>query len=131
MITFRRHPDIDAVLFEFVGEFTLGEYFDGMEAFLGSDVFRPGINTLWDFRQVSVDSVTPGILRSVAQYNQTLAPNRGETWKVALVVSAEVAFGLSRMFSAYVDSAPNDVQVFRSMDDAEAWLSASPPMGDG
>ena len=122
MISFRRHPHLDAVLFEFVGEFTVEEYFDGMEAFLRSDVFRPGIDSLWDFRQVSVRSVTPDALMSVAEYNKTLAPSRGKTWRVALVVSAEVAFGLSRMFTAYVDSAPNEVRVFRSMEEAETWL---------
>ena len=122
MISFRRHPHIDAALFEFVGEFTVDEYLDGMEAFLRSEVFRPGIDSLWDFRQVSVQSVTADNLRSVAQYNKSLVPMRGESWRVALVVSAEVAFGLSRMFAAYVESAPNEVEVFRSMAEAETWL---------
>ena len=59
----------------------------------------------------------------VARYNEEIAPRRGDSWRVALVVSEEVAFGLSRMFMAFVESAPNDVKVFREMEDAESWLA--------
>lgn len=123
MITFRAHPHLDAVLFEFSGEFTVHEYLKGMKGFLASDLFRPGIDSLWDFREVSVRSVTAETLLAVAEYNATLSPERGATWRVALVVSADVAFGLSRMFMAFVASAPNDVRVFRSSEEAEGWLS--------
>ena len=58
MITFRRHPDLDVVLFEFEGSFTVEEYMEGVEAFMESDVFSPGIDSLWDFRAVSVSGVT-------------------------------------------------------------------------
>lgn len=122
MISFQHHPHIDAALFEFEGEFTLDEYLEGMEAFLHSEVFRPGIDSLWDFRKVSVQSVTTDVLRSIARYNRELAPERGESWRVALVVSVDVAYGLSRMFAVYVESAPNEVEVFRSMAEAEDWL---------
>lgn len=124
MISFRSHPHLDAVLFEYSGEFSMAEYLDGMRSFLDSELFRPGIDTLWDFRSVTVESVTPDLLKSVAAYNERLAPERGSSWKVALVVGADVAFGLSRMFAVYVESAPNEVMVFKTMDEAEAWLAS-------
>lgn len=124
MISFAPHPDLDVVLFEFIGEFTVEDYLQGMEQFLESEHFRPGVDSIWDFRQVSVRSVTAEVLMAVAEYNETLAQRRGDSWRVALVVSEEVAFGLSRMFMAYVESVPNDVNVFRAMEEAERWIAA-------
>ncbi len=123
MISFQRHPDIDAALFKFVGEFTMAEYSGAMKAFMDSDVFRPGMNTLWDLQELTVESVTTDVVKTVADYMEAFAPqHEGLTWKVALVVGADVVYGVSRMFTAYAESAPNQVMVFRSMDDAEAWL---------
>ena len=56
-------------------------------------------------------------------YSEKIAGKRGSTWRVAIVVSSDLAFGLGRMFEAYCGVAPNEVMVFRSMEEAEGWVS--------
>jgi hypothetical protein len=124
VIAFRYRFDIDAVLFEISGGFTLADYLLAMSEFLQSDYFRPGMPSIWDFRQVDPATITSEDLRAIAAYQQEIAPARGPTWKAALVVASDVGYGMSRMFDAYAGAAPNEVMVFRSLEAAEAWLSA-------
>ncbi len=124
MIAFRYRSDIDAVLFEVSGGFTLADYLRAMREFLQSEHFRPGMPSIWDFRQVDPAAVTSEDLRAIAAYQQEIAPTRGPTWKAALVVSSDVGYGMSRMFEAYAGAAPNEVMVFRGMEAAEAWVSS-------
>lgn len=125
VIVFRYRSDLDAVHFEISGDFTLTEYLEAMKAFLESERFRPGIPSIWDFRQVEEASITGEDLRAIAGYQEQIAANRGPTWRVALVVASDLSYGLSRMFEAYAKSAPNEVTVFRSMEEAEAWIGGA------
>jgi hypothetical protein len=115
---------LDAVLFESKGEFSVDEYLEEMERFLASEIFRPGMASLWDFRETTVDSVSPEDLKEIARYNSSIASRRGDAWKVALVVGEPLAFGLSRMFGTFAHDAPNLVNVFRTMEEADKWLSS-------
>jgi hypothetical protein len=124
VIGFKHRSDIDAVLFEISGEFTIADYMEAMKRFQQSEFFRPGIPSIWDFRQVMPEGVTREDLRAIADYQEEIASERGPTWKVALVVSSDLGYGLSRMFEAYADAAPNEVMVFRNMEKAEAWIAS-------
>ena len=122
MISCRYRQDIDAVLFEISGEFTLAEYLDAMNEFQQSAHFRPGIHSIWDFRKLTVASMPDEDLRAIAEYQKKIASTRGPSWKAALVVASDLSYGLSRMFEAYSDTAPNQVTVFRSMEEAVNWI---------
>jgi len=47
---------------------------------------------------------------------------RGKNYRVALVVSREIDFGLARMFEAYSQEFPFEIRIFKNLQDAEQWL---------
>ena len=123
MIRFTFRPDLDATVFEVTEQLSVPEYTETMEAFMASEDFRPGMPGIWDFRTIPGHEVTTADIQAVASYNETIAGKRGSTWRVAIVVSSDLAFGLGRMFQAYCNAAPNEVMIFRSMEEAEGWVS--------
>jgi hypothetical protein len=123
MIHFHFPADIDAAVFEVAGEFSVADYLDAMDRFMRSEGFYPGINSIWDVRQAVTDAITGEDLQVIAEHIKKIASKRGPKWKVAIVVGSDLNYGLSRMFQAYTGSSPGEAQVFRSIEEAEAWIS--------
>jgi hypothetical protein len=87
--------------------------------------FDPEYDRLWDMRQgrpmLSADEV-----RGVAKVVANVVGGR----RAAIVAPGDVAYGLSRMYSVFLEDAGIDVQPFRTFDEATAWLQtpAAPPL---
>jgi len=79
--------------------------------------FDRGFDQLWDFREVErveVSTAMLGALASARSYEAGV--------KRAMVAPSDLGFGMARMFQMLHDHAPEEIQVFRSMEEAEAWL---------
>jgi hypothetical protein len=82
--------------------------------------FQPSFRQLADLRQVTALTVDA----------RTIAENAGipvfdPKVRRAFIASSDVAFGLARMFATYAEErAAQNIQVFREMDAAEAWLES-------
>lgn len=87
--------------------------------------FDPEFDRLWDMRQgdpmLSGDEV-----RGVAKVVANVVGGR----RAAIVAPGDVAYGLSRMYSVFLEDAGIDVQAFRTLDEATTWLQtpAAPPL---
>ena len=79
--------------------------------------FKPTFRQLCDLREVTKITTTAESLRTLAQ-SRVFTPGS----RRAFVVGRAVDFGLARMFQAYSEVEGQTVEVFREMDDAEAWL---------
>ncbi|MFC1828737.1 hypothetical protein ACFL0O_03890 [Thermodesulfobacteriota bacterium] len=124
MISFHFETDVNAAVFEVVGEFSVANYLEVMERFMHSDGFYPGIDAIWDVRQAVTDALTAEDIQSIAEHTRKIAATRGPKWKVAIIVGTDADYGMSRMYQAYAGSTPTEVMVFRSMSDARTWISA-------
>ncbi len=74
-----------------------------------------------DYRRVEGSDVSVAEVRQLAALDQQAArvnPNI----VVAVIHSSDVGFGLSRMWQAYTGEFPFISRVFRSMDEARAWV---------
>lgn len=83
--------------------------------------FDPGYDQLWDFRDVTEISVSSEAIRDLARA-RSFDPGA----RRALVAVSDVGFGVARMFAALHDDAPEEVQVFRSVEEARDWLGTAP-----
>ena len=79
--------------------------------------FDRGFDQLWDFREATHADVSTATLRELAK-----SRSYADGVKRALVAPLDVAFGLARMFQSLHDEAPETIQVFRSLPEAETWL---------
>jgi hypothetical protein len=83
--------------------------------------FDPSFRQLCDLRNVTQITTSVETLRSLAQ-NHVFSPGS----RRAFVVGRAVDFGLARLFQAYSDAEGQTVEVFRDINDAEAWLGLDP-----
>jgi hypothetical protein len=88
--------------------------------------FESDFNQLFDARDVTSVELSGACVREIAT-----ARLFGEGSLRAFVVTADVAFGMARMFEMLRGDALDEIRVFRNIDDARAWLGLpaeeSPP----
>ncbi len=95
-----------------------------VQGMLEHPAFRPGMASLWDLRDATLDSIpSPEIHKAVETIPQYLA-GRGADFAVAIVVSRLVDFGVARIYESLAAETLPTVQVLYSIDEARAWLVA-------
>jgi len=79
--------------------------------------FDPTFRQLADFREVTRAELTSTGVRAVARKSPWQAGARR-----AFVCDQDVLFGIARMFELFSDEGKDEIQVFREMSGAQAWL---------
>lgn len=109
------------------GSFTLAEILDAIDRSVRDPRFRPGFAVLSDHRTVE-EPLTPEQAGRMVDHLESLAElMAGSRW--AVVTSKAASYGMLRMVSALVKHIPMEVQVFSSLEEAEAWLASPEPSG--
>ena len=81
--------------------------------------FPADTDTLYDLTEMDFSNITPEFEEKVVLFRQQL--DRGHA-KIACVVSSEVGFGMGRMYEVLSDNLPQQVRVFRNLEEAQYWL---------
>lgn len=79
-------------------------------------------NALWDFRGcLEPDDFGYNEMEQIIHY---IDVHIGFRWnpRIAILVEAEVQFGLSRMFQMLVEGFPTEVAIFYNLAEAEQWI---------
>jgi len=79
--------------------------------------FAPHFRQLADLRDGTDMQVTASTIREMVRLNPFWAGARR-----ALVVTSDVVFGMARMYQLLRDESPDELQIFRKVDDALQWL---------
>ena len=101
--------------------FTVDELLAHKAALLADERFRPGLKELADARGVKGLSLGPADIRRLASFDLAHKDNLGG-YSLALVVPDAAAFGLARMYQQITEANLPHVGVFRSIEEAAAWL---------
>ena len=86
--------------------------------------FKPGMVELSDVRGVERLEVTPEGIRGFVTQDKADA-DRLRGFKLAIVASQDVVFGMARMYQMLTAENPLNVNVFRDMEKARVWLGLS------
>ena len=96
------------------------------DALVSHPSYRPGANTIWDFREAPLAGVPTETLRRIMRFaTERQELRRGA--RVAAVVGSDTDFGVARIFEALAADLPIDFQVFRDIGEAETWASGPQP----
>jgi hypothetical protein len=89
---------------------------------------KPSQNVVWDISDAEISELSATDVRSIAETTKQLAHSR-PGGKTAIVSAADMPFGLARMYQAFAELAEqkSHVEVFRSREEALAWISFSEP----
>lgn len=96
---------------------------EAFAAMVGHPDFEAGFNSLWDLRGASAARLDFEALRDVVRAVATRKDARGRG-KVAIVVTQDVDYGVSRVYEMLASGLPTVVNVFRTLEEAAAWFAA-------
>jgi hypothetical protein len=80
-------------------------------------------NSLWDLREADLTEISTEDIESLARMMKETLPDE-LSGKTAIVVTGDLGFGLGRAYEAYADvtKQPEDIMVFRTIEEAHEWL---------
>lgn len=88
------------------------------KSLLADPGFDPGFSQIWDFQGVEEVQVSNGTLKELAASRSFSAESRR-----AVVAPRDLVFGMARMFEMLHQQAPEAFRVFRTSEEARAWLA--------
>lgn len=86
-----------------------------------SSEFPSNVNTLYDMTEMDFSNITAEFEENVIMFRKQL--DRGDA-KIACVTPSDVGFGMGRMYEVLSDQLPQQVRVFRKLEDAQNWLTS-------
>jgi hypothetical protein len=98
------------------------ELMDIALALTGDPRWQVGFDELWDARNIQELDMEPAMARDLSDLPLAFTERFGPA-QVAVVVTRDVDYGLSKLFSHSASHNGRKVQPFRSMEEAQAWLS--------
>ena len=105
------------------GDAVVETFGDLMDAMLDHDEWKPGASWLHDHTNLNADPLTAENVQGIADLCKERRERIG-SGKCAIVVTADLEYGLGRMWATYVEDKWEAVTgVFRSRDEAMAWFS--------
>ncbi len=122
--------DIKVITTTWYGDATDGELVDALTKYqqeIRSQADYYSYNEIVDFSKATDFKLSTDGLKKLVQI-ATYGDIQGIKTKLAIVVSAPVAYGLARMYEAYrtfVPSASKEVRVFKNCSKALEWISTS------
>jgi len=108
-----------------VGKFDLSEYAPSINRVVDAMGDTPDMPALYDLRETDMAHIGTSEIRAMGSAHRGIANRRG-TARVAVLVGDDLTYGLARMYEALGMPPKLQMQVFRNVDEAEAWVSLSP-----
>ena len=106
------------------GEVTFKELKSSYEAVLAHPEFQTDMPSMWDLRDADASRFDRQDVIRLARYIETQIKNRSE-YKVAVIVSRDLEYGLSRMYQVAVADLPAKIGIFMNFEEAKHWISGS------
>jgi hypothetical protein len=129
-ITYQFKPDERLVIVTHVGAVPDDEFLSFYKAFYDDTRFDKSFNLLIDLRRTESSARSPSALQESVDFMQQQFVNTSARPKVAVAAPGDLSFGLARMCEAFSNEAPWEFEVFRSADDALAWLGVAENLMD-
>ena len=102
------------------GTFTLQDFETQLAEIVSTSTFPANVPTIWDLTEMDFSQMDWDFINKLLEIRAKF-PTRGDAL-IAIVAATDLTFGVSRMYASKGDSLPQTMQVFRSIEDAEAWI---------
>jgi hypothetical protein len=122
-ISYRIDAERNLVLAEAHGVLTDDDIINFRKRLLEDPAFQPGMHELSDYRRAERHELTTEGLQRFIEHDKSVMEKLGSDYRIAIVTRSDLHFGFSRMYIAGVSDILPEVQVFRDIDEAEAWLT--------
>ena len=106
------------------GEITFQEIKSSYEAVLSHPDFQEDMCVIWDIRDADASKFDSQDVIRLARYFETQLKNRAK-FKVAVIVSRDLEYGLSRMYQVAAADLPAKIGIFINLENAKKWVTGS------
>ena len=120
------HTEVDVkrnlMIHSFSETASLNTIVETIDAILSHPLYKPGMSMIWfceDGVEVDIDSEEP---QKISDYARKELDRFGQVYKLALVAKEDLAYGMLRMYQSWSGDRPVEINVFRTMDDAQDWI---------
>jgi len=124
-ITYRIDTGHNLVLVEGSGVITDGDMPEFRAKLFNDPLFHPGMKELADFRAVERHKLTTDGFLEFLEQEKTYFSSLKD-YRIAVVTTYDLHYGFTRMYMSMMGDYLGDMQVFRDMEDAKAWLFDKP-----
>jgi hypothetical protein len=115
----------DAVMtHQVTGKITFEEIKSSYKTILSHPDFQENISVIWDLRDADASEFDRQDVVRLARYFETQLKNRSK-FKVAVIVSRDLEYGLSRMYQVAAADLPAKIGIFINLEDAKKWVTWS------
>ena len=90
---------------------------------LQNPAFEKGMNVIWELSNADLSQINDNEILEVIDFIRNSADVRGSHYKIAIVASGDLAYGISRMFEGLGSELPVAINVHRSMAEAYDWVT--------
>lgn len=94
-----------------------------IESTLLNRKYHAGMNSIWHFEDHVTVDVSSKDLMHVAEYARMTIDQAGVKYKLALVASEDLPYGMTRIYEAWSSDRPVTINNFRKLDDAFDWIA--------
>lgn len=122
-ISYRFDPDCNTLFYEFSGQVDEAELLEVAAKVAAEASIPPGRSEFVDLSGLEHTNVSAGTLRRVAQVFADNDRHPQES-RVAIVAPRDLFFGLSRMYEAYREGSAVRIRIFRTLEEARAWMES-------
>lgn len=115
-------PESGLVVFTVTGSGKVTDMIKALEELFIAPGYRKNADIMWDFSQWREEPPEARELRELVNFIDRNREKRGAGYRVCIVVSRDLDYGLARMFEAYAENLPFTLRIFRKRSQAESWL---------
>lgn len=105
-----------------MGEISDAELLPSYKKLYENKIWKPGFNEIVDVRNAQVKSVTSKGLLQLSDLVKSYVKEKGIEFKTAIIAPEDLQFGLSRVYEAISHESPEEIMVFRDLNNAFDWL---------
>jgi len=106
------------------GKITFEEIKSSYEASVTHPNFQKDMNVIWDVRDADASKFDNQDVIRIARYFETQLKDHAD-YKVAVIVSRDLEFGLSRTYQVAAADLPAKIEIFINLEDAKKWVTGS------
>jgi len=106
------------------GDITFAQIKSSYEAILSHPDFQDDMRVIWDIRDADASEFDSQEVIRLARYFETQLKHRSK-FKVAVIVSRDLEYGLSRMYQVAAADLPAKIGIFINLEDAKKWVTGS------
>ena len=113
----------EPILVTINGIFTVDDFTRLPDEFTSSREYPPNSDVVYDLSRMSFENISSEFFNSLVDIAEKYPQRSGA--RLAYVCPEDLQFGMMRIWSVLVGKIPVEVNIFRSMDDAMAWIKSN------